>query len=168
MSLSLYSVCVPVLIRQLEALSVLLQKAEDQAKTRGFDPEVLVTARLAPDMFPLAKQVQIACDMAKGGASRLAGAEPPSHPDTETTLAQLRTRIATTVTLLQGLAPETFEGSPDRPMIIKLGGQDYPFTAQTYLLGFVLPNVFFHTSTAYAILRHNGIAIGKRDYLGGL
>jgi hypothetical protein len=168
MPLTLHAVSVPVFVRALKALDALLTKGEESAVARGFDPAVLLTSRLAPDMFPLTRQVQIASDGAKGGAARLAGQAPPSYPDTETTFAELHERIAKTITWLEGLDPAAFDGDPDAAMVVTMGGQDYPFTRQSFLFGFVLPNMYFHVSAAYNILRHNGVAVGKRDYLGGL
>jgi len=168
MSLSLHGIAVPAFVRGLKALSALLTKAEESATARGFDPAVLLTSRLAPDMFPLTRQVQIASDGVKGGAARLAGVEAPSFPDTETTFAELQERIATTIAYVESLDTAKFEGDPDRALIVKMAGQEFPFTAQSFLFGFVLPNLYFHITTAYNILRHNGVAVGKRDYLGGI
>ena len=119
-------------------------------------------------MFPLTRQVQIASDCVNGGAARLAGVEAPSFPDTETTFAELQDRIATTIAYVESLDTAKFEGDPDRALIVKMAGQEFPFTAQSFLFGFVLPNLYFHITTAYNILRHNGVAVGKRDYLGGI
>ncbi len=168
MPLTMHAVAVPVFVRALTALDALLTKGEESATARGFDPAVLLTSRLAPDMFPLTRQVQIASDGAKGGAARLAGQTAPSYPDTETSFAELHERIAKTIAWLDGLDPAAFEGDPDADLVVTLAGQDYPFTRQSFLFGFVLPNLYFHVSAAYNILRHNGVAIGKRDYLGGL
>ena len=168
MTLSLHAVSVPVFVRALTALDALLTKGEESAAARGFDPAVLLSARLAPDMFPLTRQVQIASDGAKGGAARLAGQAAPAFPDTETSFAELHERIAKTVAWLDGLDPAGFAGDPDAALVVTLAGQDYPFTRQSFLFGFVLPNLYFHVSAAYNILRHNGVPVGKRDYLGGL
>ena len=168
MTLSLHAIAVPAIVRALKSLSALLTKAEESATARGFDPAVLLTSRLAPDMFPLTRQVQIASDGAKGGASRLAGVEAPSFPDTESTFAELQERIAKTIAYVEGLDAAGFEGDPERALVVKMGGQEYPFTAQSFLFTFVLPNLYFHVTTAYNILRHHGVASGKRDYLGGI
>ena len=119
-------------------------------------------------MFPLTRQVQIASDGAKGGAARLAGQTPPVFPDTETTFAELHERIAKTIAWLEGLDPAAFDGDPDAALVLNLGGQEFSFTRQSFLFAFVLPNMYFHVSAAYNILRHNGVAVGKRDFLGGL
>ena len=166
MTLSLHALTVPPLVRALKALSTFLTKAEDSAKARGFDPANLLSARLAPDMFALTRQVQIVSDGAKGGAARLAGVEAPSFPDTETSFAELHQRIDNTIAFLESLDPVKFDGDPDRPLSLKMGGQEFTFTALSFLQTFVLPNLYFHVSTAYAILRHNGVPVGKRDYLG--
>ena len=168
MTLSLHAIAVPAFVRALKSLSSLLTKAEESATARGFDPAVLLTARLAPDMFPLTRQVQIASDGVKGGAARLAGVEAPAFPDTETTFAELQARIEKTIAWVESLDASQFEGDPDRPLVLKMAGQEFPFTAQSFLFAFVLPNLYFHVSTAYNILRHNGVAVGKRDFLGGL
>ena len=168
MTLTLHSASVPVFVRALKSLSGLLTKAEESATARGFDPSVLLTARLAPDMFPLTRQVQIASDGAKGGAARLAGVDAPVFEDVETTFPQLQDRISRTIAFIESLDAAKFEGDPDRPLVLKMAGQEFPFTAQTFLFGFVLPNLYFHCATAYNILRHNGVAVGKRDFLGGL
>ena len=168
MTLSLHAVSVPVFVRALKALSGLLTKAEESATARGFDPSVLLSARLAPDMFPLTRQVQIASDGVKGGAARLAGVDAPVFEDTETTFAELQERISRTITYVEGLEPALFGGDPDQALIVKMAGQEFPFTRQSFLFAFALPNLYFHTATAYNILRHNGVAVGKRDFLGGL
>jgi len=168
MPLTMHAISVPVFVRALKALDALLTKGEESAAARGFDPAVLLNSRLAPDMFPLTRQVQIASDGAKGGAARLAGQTPPVFPDTETTFAELHERIAKTIAWLEGLDPAAFDGDPDAELVVTMGGQDYPFTRQSFLFGFVLPNMYFHVSAAYNILRHNGVAVGKRDFLGGL
>jgi uncharacterized protein len=152
----------------LKALSGLLSKAEESATARGIEPSILLTARLAPDMFPLTRQVQIASDGVKGGAARLAGLDAPVFEDTETTFAQLQARIARTISFVEGIDPAAFAGDPDQPLIVKMAGQEFPFTRQTFLFTFVLPNLYFHVATAYNILRHNGVAVGKRDFLGGI
>ena len=168
MSLSMYQASVTVFIRSLTALSAILDKAAADAETRGIDPAVLVGARLAPDMFALARQVQIAADTARNAASLLAGVEAPSHPDVETTVPELKARIATVLDYLKGFKPEQFEGADTRTVVMKMRAGDMTFAGADYLLGFALPNLYFHSATAYGILRHNGVAVGKRDFLGGL
>ncbi|WNG19734.1 DUF1993 family protein [Cystobacter fuscus] len=167
MSLSMYQASIPTFVRMLGNLSAILTKAATYAETKKFDPSVLINARLAPDMLPLSFQVQIATDMAKGCAARLAGKEPPSYPDTEATFPELQTRIAKTIEYLNSVSPAQIDGSEERTVILKMRTQDMQFQGQVYLLSFVLPNFYFHVTTAYAILRHNGVDIGKMDFLGG-
>ena len=168
MSLSMYQASIPVFVRQLGNLSAILKKAEAHAQTKKIEPEVFITARLAPDMFALARQVQIATDGVKGGAARLAGVEIPSFPDTEKTFEELQARITKTLEFIKTLKASQIDGSEERKITLKVGGQEMSFAGQAYLLNFVLPNLFFHITTTYAILRHNGVEIGKRDYLGSL
>ena len=161
MPLSMYQASIPLLVRGLDNLSAVLKKG-------GAHPEAatLVEARLAPDMFTLAGQVQRASDTAKGCAARLAGIDNPSFADTETTFAQLQERIAKTVDFLQGVKPEQIDGTEDKPIAFKAGPYMLNFTGASYLLTFVLPNFYFHVTTAYDILRHKGVDVGKMDYLG--
>lgn len=166
MPLTMYHASVPVFLRALTNLSAILRKAEAHAATRKIDPVVIVNARLAPDMFALSRQVQSASDSAKGCAARLAGMEVPRWEDTESTLPELQARIAKTVAFLQAVSPELIAGSEERKVVLKLRGQEVNFSGQAYLLSFALPNFFFHVVTAYDILRHNGVEIGKIDYLG--
>lgn len=166
MTLSIYDASVPVLKRGLTNLSAILSKAEASAEARKIDPAVLLAARLAPDMAPLTRQVQIASDGAKGGAARLAGVEAPSYPDTETTFAELHARIAKTIAYLDTFKAEQFDGAEGREIVLKTPNGEFTFTGQSFLLTFVLPNSFFHVTTAYNILRHNGVDLGKFDYLG--
>ncbi|WP_269532993.1 DUF1993 family protein [Chitinimonas sp. BJYL2] len=166
MSLSMYQASIPVFIRMLGNLSNLLDKALAHAEAKKFDPTILVNGRLAPDMFPLSRQIQIATDGVKGCAARLAGVEIPSYADTETTIDELKARIARTVAFLQTFTPAQIDGTEDKTVTLKLRGEETQFQGQPYLLDFVLPNLYFHITTAYAILRHNGVEIGKRDYLG--
>jgi len=168
MSLSMYQALVPVAIRQLTNLSEILKKAESYATAKKVEPEVFTSTRLIVDMYPLSRQIQIAADIVKGGAARLAGVEVPSFPDTEKTFSELQARIAKTIDFLKTFKPNQIDGSEDRKVTLKVGGQEMTFPGQAYLLGFVLPNLFFHTSIAYAIMRQNGVEIGKRDYLGGV
>lgn len=166
MQLSMYQASIPVFVRALGNLSAILDKAAANAEARKIDPPVFINARLAPDMFPLSRQVQSASDSAKGCAARLAGIEVPRYEDTETTFPELRARIAKTVTFMQGVKAAQVDGSEDRTITLKLRGREVNFSGREYLLNFVLPNFFFHATTAYAILRHNGLEIGKTDYLG--
>ncbi|WP_439861328.1 DUF1993 domain-containing protein [Pseudomonas sp. MBLB4136] len=166
MSLSMYQASIPVFVRQLNNLSTILGLAAADAEARKFDPSVLFNARLAPDMFPLSRQVQIACDGAKAGVALLAGVEAPSHADDETTLAELQARIAKTLEFLQAVSPEQIDGSEERTVTLKRRDKETHFQGQAFLLDHVLPNFYFHYTTAYAILRHNGVAVGKRDFLG--
>lgn len=166
MTLSLYQASVPVCIRALNNLAAILKKAEVHAAEKKIDPGVFITARLAPTMYPLSRQIQIATDIAKGGAARLAGVENPSYADTETTFDELQARLAKTIAFLQTIKAEQVDGNEDKDIKLKVGGRELEFKGQAYLLTFVLPNVFFHVTTAYAILRHNGVELSKADYLG--
>ncbi|MEZ5669405.1 MAG: DUF1993 domain-containing protein [Alphaproteobacteria bacterium] len=166
MTLSMYQASVPVFTRMLNALSAILEKAETNAAERRIDQTVLVGYRLAPDMFPLSRQVQIATDHAKGCVARLSGAEPPKYSDDEATLGELRERITKTLAFVQSKQPADVDGSEEREITLSIGGQAMHFQGQDYLLGFVLPNFYFHVTAAYAILRHCGVPIGKRDFMG--
>jgi hypothetical protein len=154
--------CVPLLV----ALSKLLDKGVAYAETKKFDPKVLLNARLAPDMHPLTRQVQIACDMVKNGAARLAGQEAPRFDDDEQTVEELKARIAKTIDYVKSLPANAFEGSEDRDIKIPIPNRTLEFKGLDYLRQFLLPNFFFHLSMTYALLRHNGVDIGKRDFLG--
>lgn len=165
-SISMYSASIPALKRGLDSLATILDKAENHATTRKIDPAVLLGARLYPDMFPLIKQVQIATDNAKGCAARLAGREVPRYKDTETSFTELIERIARTIAFLDIVGPEQIDGSENRDVSLQAGGQTYEFKGLAYLTGWVLPNFYFHVATAYAILRHNGVEIAKKDFLG--
>jgi len=168
MSLSMYQASIPVFISQLNNLSGLLKKGEEHALAKKIEPEVFINARLAPDMFPLSRQVQIATDGVKGCAARLAGVEVPSYPDTEKTFAELQARIAKTIEFLKTFSAKQIDGSEERKITLKLRDQEVTFLGQSYLLNFVLPNLYFHMTATYAILRHNGVDIGKRDFLANL
>jgi hypothetical protein len=148
-------------------LSAILDKGSAHAAAKNIDQTVFINARLAPDMYPLSKQVQIATDMVKGCGARLAGLAVPSYEDNETTFAELQERITKTMVFLQSITAEQINGSEERTVTLKLRGKEICFLGQPYLLNFVLPNVYFHITTAYAILRHNGVEIGKLDFLGG-
>jgi uncharacterized protein len=166
MSLDMYQASIPVFVRMLDNLSSILDKGAAFAEAKKIDPSVLITARLAPDMFPLSRQVQIATDMVKGCAARLAGLEVPSYEDNETTFVELQARIAKTVTFLQSVSAEQINGSEGRTVTLKIRGKEIDFQGQPYLLHFVLPNLYFHITTTYAILRHNGVELGKMDFIG--
>lgn len=166
MAISLYDFSVPVLTHGLTNLSAILDKAAAQAADRKFDSTVLAQARLFPDMHPLTRQVQIACDTAKGAAARLAGIEPPKHEDTELTFADLKARIAKTLDFLKTVTAPQLQGAESRPIEVKFTSGAWHFTAVNYLTDFVLPNFYFHLSMVYALLRKNGIVVGKSDYLG--
>jgi uncharacterized protein len=168
MTITMYQASIPGFVRMLGNLSAILDKAAAWAEAKKIDPAVLVGARLAPDMIPLRGQIQIASDMAKGAGARLAGVEPPRYEDTEQTFEELKARLAKTIDFLNGLDAAGFEGSEDRSITIKAGPRELTFSGRDYLFGFVMPNVYFHLTTAYAILRHNGLAIGKMDFLGGV
>lgn len=162
----MYQASVPVFIRTLGNLSGILAKGAAHAEAKKIDPLVLVNGRLFPDMFPLSRQVQIASDTAKGAAARLAGMEPPSYEDNEKTFPELIARLDKTVEFLRTFKPEQIDGSEARTINIKVAGQPMTLQGMTFLLQRALPNLFFHTTTAYAILRHNGVEVGKKDYLG--
>lgn len=152
----------------LTALSGVLDKAAAYAAAKKVDPAVLLGYRLAPDMFALARQVQVACDQAKNGAARLAGVEPPKFEDTETTLDQLKERIAKTIAFLKTLDAKAIDAAADRDITFPLGPKKGQMKGADYLTHFMLPNFYFHLTAAYAIVRHCGVDIGKRDFLGGI
>jgi hypothetical protein len=162
----LYDASVPVLSAMLANLSACLGIAEANAKERNIDPQVLLTARLAPDMFALARQVQIATDQAKGMAHRLPGREVPSMADNETSFAELRERIETVRKMLAEARPEEFAGAETRTVSVRTRNGEISFNGRDYLYRYGLPNFYFHLTTAYAILRHNGVPLGKPDFLG--
>ncbi len=166
MTLSMYQASVPVFTRMLENLSAILGKAAAHAEAKKIDPAVFINARLAPDMFALARQVQIASDAAKGCVARLAGVEVPSYPDTEATFPELQERVAKTIAFVKGFTAQQIDGSEERTCILKVRGDEMKFRGQDYLFKLSIPNFFFHVTTAYDILRHNGVELGKMDYLG--
>lgn len=151
--------------RFLNALSSILAKAEAHCTAGNIAPEALIQFRLYPDMFPLARQVQLACDFAARAAARLAGVEPRAFPDTETSFAELQTRIATALAYIGSFDAAQYDGWEGRSITLKVGGRDMTFDGQHFLLGYSLPQFHFHASMVYAILRHNGVALGKRDYM---
>ncbi len=166
MALGMYAASVPMLKTLLNALSGVLDKGAAFAEAKKIDQTVLTGDRLAPDMFALSRQVQVATDMAKGGIARLAGAEIPTYDDNETTFEQLKARIAKTVAFIESFTPAQIDGSENKDVVLKMRGSDVKFTGQRYLFGYVIPNVTFHCATAYNILRHNGVEVGKKDFLG--
>ena len=168
MSVTPYDFSVPVLVRYLTNLSAILDKAAAYCTAKKVEPAVLADTRLFPDMLPLKKQVQIACDVAKGAAARLSGAENPQHPDNENNIEELKARIAKTIAFIKSVDAAKVSASENSPIEVKFPSQTLKFTGKSYLTDFVLPNVFFHITTAYALLRHNGVEIGKRDFLGGV
>ncbi len=166
MKLSMYDACVPAGIRMLGNLAAILEKSAAHAEAHKIDPAVLLQGRLFPDMFPLVRQVQIASDSAKGGAARLTGALPPAYEDTEASLGELVARLRKTVAYLETLQPQQFAGSEDRTVTWSTRSGERSMQGMPYLLDHVLPNLYFHVTTAYNILRENGIELGKKDYLG--
>lgn len=166
MATELYDLTVPVFTRGLTALSAILDKAAAHARETGADPGSYLALRLAPDMHPLSKQVQIACDGSKLCVARLSGVEALVNEDTETTIAELQDRIAATLAFIGSVPRGAIDGQEDREVVLKFPGGEWPFKGQAYVTGFALPNVFFHLSTAYGLLRQAGVPIGKRDFLG--
>lgn len=166
MAISMYQASVPVFLKTLGNLAAILDKGAAFAAAKKIDPSVLLAYRLAPDMLNLTRQVQIAADHAKRAVARLAGIEAPVYEDNEASFAELKARIDKTSAFINTLKPGQIDGSEDRKIEVKVGGNDKTFTGQTYLLHNALPNFFFHTTTAYAILRHCGVDIGKKDFIG--
>lgn len=167
MSLTMYSAFIPVAIRTLQNLSAILAKGAAHCEARKIDPSAFLSARLYPDMFPLSRQVQIASDTVKGAAARLAGIEIPRFEDNETTFAELQARLDKTVAFLKTIQPAQIDGKEDADIVLSFPTRTFEFKGQAYLTGWVLPNLYFHTTTAYALLRHGGVELGKADYLGG-
>jgi hypothetical protein len=166
MSISMYQASVPVFVRALTNLRAVLQKGEAFANEKGFAPDVLLQTRLIADMLPLSRQIQIATDMAKNGACRLAGIDPPKFEDDETTFADMYTRIDRAIEVIAGIAADKIEGSESRAIAFQMRTGEMTFEGQSYLLDFVIPNLFFHATTSYAILREAGVPIGKTDFIG--
>ena len=167
MAISMYAASVPVFKRMLGSLDAILARAEEHAAQRGYEPEVLLQARLFPDMFPLVRQVQIAADFAKSVPARLSGTEMPVYADTEQTFAELHERLARTIAFIDTLAEADFAGSEERQIVLRPGTpKERRFAGVDYLLHYGLPQFYFHVTTAYALLRHNGVEIGKLDYMG--
>jgi len=167
MALSMYDASVPTLKQMLSNLAAILKKSAEHAASKKIDPGVFVNARLFPDMLPLSRQIQIATDQAKGCAARLAGVDIPRYEDYETTFDELQTRIAKTIAFLDSFRADQIDGSEAREIALQLHETKLEFKGQQYLLNWVLPSFYFHVTTAYNILRHNGVDIGKRDFLGG-
>ena len=168
MTISMFQASVPRLINGLTNLSHILGKAQAHAEAKKIDPTVFASMRLYPDMFPLSRQVQIACDVCKGLVARLAGVEIPNHEDTEKDLKDLQARIAKTIAFLETFKPEHIDGTEDKDIVTKRGDKETHYKGLQFLLAHAIPNVYFHVTTAYNILRHNGVEIGKRDYLGSI
>lgn len=168
MALSMYQASVPVFQQMLKALSEVLDKAEKHAAANKIEQPALLATRLYPNMWPLLRQVQVACDFAKGTAARLAGVDIPVFEDSETSLPELKARIARTLTFLATLKPEQIDGTEARRVTIRMGGNEVVFEGQPYLIHFALPNFYFHCTTAYDILRHTGLALAKRDFIGAV
>ena len=166
MTISMYTASVPVFVRALHNLRAVLQKGEAHAGEKNFAPEVLLQTRLIADMLPLVRQVQIATDMAKNGAFRLAGIDPPKFEDDETTFAQLYSRIDRAIDAMGGLKAGQVDGSETRAITLQMRAGEMKFQGLDYLLDFVLPNLFFHCTTSYAILREAGVQVGKMDFIG--
>ena len=166
MTISMYQASVPRFVNILGNLSNILDKAQAHIDAKKLDPAALTSYRLFPDMLPMTKQVQIAGDTAKGAVARLAGMEIPAYEDNENTLADLKARIAKTVAFIQAVTPAQIDGSEDKEIVIKRGDKETRYKGMQFLLGQALPNFYFHVTTAYNILRHNGVELGKRDYLG--
>jgi hypothetical protein len=157
---------VPSYTRSLHSLSAILTKAETHCEAREIDPNAILTARLFPDMLTFTRNVLIACDTAKGLAARLSQTDIPSFEDTETTFAELQARIAKTIEFMESVPETAFDGAEARTVVLKVGPTEMTLTGPQYFSGFATPNFYFHMTTAYAILRHNGVEIGKRDFLG--
>jgi len=166
MTISMYQASIPVFVRSLSNLINILGKAAAHAETRKIDPAVLLNSRLYPDMFALSRQVQIVSDTAKGGAARLAGVEPPKYEDSEKTFHELVERLRKTIAYVNTFKPEQIDGSESRTVTLKIRDETITLDGLTFLLNRVLPNLYFHISISYGILRHSGVEIGKRDFLG--
>ena len=166
MNISMYQASAQRFANTLKNLSTILDKAQAHAGAKKIDPRVLTAARLYPDMFPMSRQVQSACDTAKGAVARLAGVEVPVHEDTEQTFEELKARIAKTIIFIETIQPAQVDGSEDKEVVLKFRSGEVKFKGMQYLLGQALPNFYFHVTTAYNILRHNGVEVGKKDYIG--
>jgi uncharacterized protein len=165
MSISMYEASIPHFVRMLGNLSAILDKVIAHAQTKNIDESVFINARLAPDMYPLSQQIQIATYMTRACAARLAGLEVPSYENNETTFSDFKARIAETITFLEGIDSELIDNSYDQTITIKMGEWEVVYTGQVYLLDVIIPHFYFHVTTAYAILRHHGVELGKKDYI---
>ena len=166
MTISMYQASAPRLINSMRNLSVILDKTQAYIDAKKIDPSALLQFRLFPDMLNLTRQIQIATDTAKGVVARLAGVDIPTYEDNETSVAELQARIAKTIAFIEGFTPAQIDGTEDKAIVTKRGDKETHYTGMQFLLGHAIPNVYFHVSIAFAILRHNGVEIGKRDYLG--
>jgi len=166
MTISMYQALIPPATRSLNNLMTILEKATTHAETKKIDPAVLINARLYPDMFHLGKQVQIATDVTRRGAARLAGLEAPAMEDNESSFPELIDRVKKTIAYLETLTPEQIDGSEQKTIILPMGKESITLEGMPYLMSFVLPNLYFHATTTYGILRHCGVELGKRDFLG--
>jgi uncharacterized protein len=166
MTISMYQASAPRFVNMLRNLSALIEKADAHGAAKKIDPAALTAFRLYPDMFPFTRQVQIACDTAKGAVARLAGIEIPKHEDVEQTFAELKSRIAKTIDFIESVKPERVDGSEEKEIVLPMRSGERRFKGMQYLLGFAYPNFYFHVTTAYNILRHNGVEIGKADFIG--
>ena len=162
----MHSASIPYFVRALKNLSAILEKGAAHAQENDIDPSILVTDRLFPDMFPLSRQVQIACDVSKGAAARISGIEAPSHEDNESSFEELIARINKTIEFLNSLPTDKINGTEEKEIKFQAGPYELNFTGATYLSMWALPNIYFHVTTTYNILRHNGVALGKIDYVG--
>jgi uncharacterized protein len=165
MSISMYEASIPHFVRMLGNLSAILDKAIAHAQTKSIEESVFINARLIPDMYPLSQQIQIATYMTRACVSRLAGLEVPSYENNETTFSDFKARIAETIAFLQDIDSEQIDNSYDQPITIKMGVKEVVYTSQVYLLDVIIPHFYFHVTTAYAILRHHGVGLGKKDYI---
>jgi len=166
MPISMYQASAPRFVNTLKNLSAILDKAQAYAEAKKVQPSVLLNCRLYPDMFPMKRQVQVACDTAKGAVARLAGVEVPKHEDTEETFEDLKARIAKTIEFVETIKAAQIDGCEEKNIHLKLGSREIDWKGMQYLLGYALPNFYFHVVTAYDILRHNGVEVAKRDYIG--
>ncbi len=166
MAISMYQTSIPQFKKMLSNLSIILKKGEEYASAKKIEGTVLTGERLFPDMFPLSKQVQIACDQVKNGMARLAGIEPPKFDDSETTFAELQERVAKTIAFIDGIKPAQVDGTEAKEIKFSIKEWHFEFVGEQYLLTWIIPNFYFHVTTTYNLLRHNGVEIGKADYLG--
>jgi hypothetical protein len=162
----MHEACVPSIVQMIKSLNAIIDKANAHCEARKIDPAVLVNFRLAPDMFPFSRQIQIVSDQAKGVVARLAGVDVPAYPDSESTFAELKERLNRTLAFVKSVSAEKLNGSEDKDIVLKIGGNEMQFKGRQYLCHFFYPNFYFHAATAYDILRHCGVDIGKRDFLG--